>query len=115
MTANLRDPKVLRAVSPLALSAYARSVGWAKTEEYGDHSDVYAGPQLPEIIVPRTQRLGDYAQVVARLIDIFAHAAEVDEVQLYNDLVVADRDVFRIRVDDGDSNGTIGLSLTESR
>ena len=110
MTTNLRDQEVLRAVSPLALSAYARSVGWSKTEEFGEYSDVYAGHQLPEILIPRTQRLGDYAQVVARLIAIFARAAEVDEVQLYNELVVADRDVFRIRANDGDSNGTIDLS-----
>ena len=109
MTTNLQDPKVLRAVSPLALSAYARSVGWAKIEEYGEYSDVYTGLQLPEIVVPRTQRLGDYAQVVARLIAIFAHAAEVDEVQLYNDLVVADRDVTRVRASNGDSDGTVDL------
>ena len=109
MTTNLRDPGVLRAVSPLALSAYARSVGWAKTDEYGDYSDVYEGHQLPEIIVPRTQRLGDYAQIVARLISIFARTAELEEVQLYNDLVVADRDVTRVRASNGDTDGTIQL------
>ena len=109
MTTNLRDPKVLRAVSPLALSAYARSVGWSKTEEYGDHSDVYEGYQLPEIIVPRTHRLGDYAQVVARLVAIFARAADLEEIQLYNDLVVADRDVTRVRASNGDDDGTIEL------
>ena len=109
MTTNLRDPRVLYAVSPLALSAYARSIGWSKTEEYGNYSDVYEGHQLPEIIVPRTQRLGDYAQVVARLLSIFARVAELEEAQLYNDLVVADRDVTRVRASNGDSTGTIDL------
>ena len=109
MAVNLRDPNILRAVSPLALSAYARSVGWSKTEEYGEYSDVYEGHQLPEIIVPRTQRLGDYTQVVARLIAIFAQAAEVNEVELYNDLVVSDRDVTRVAVNDGTDDGTIDL------
>ena len=109
MTTNLRDPKVLRAVSPLALSAYARSVGWTKTDEYGDYSDVYEGHQLPEIVVPRTQRLGDYAEVVARLIAIFAEVADVDESELYNHLAVADRDVFRIKADNGDIDETIDL------
>ena len=109
MTTNLQDPKVLGAVSPLALSAYARSVGWSKTEEFGDYSDVYGGNQLPEIIVPRTQRLGDYAQIVARLIAIFSRAAEIEEIQLYNDLVVADRDVTRVRASNGDTDGTIEL------
>ena len=109
LTTNLHDPKVLRAVSPLALAAYARSAGWSKTEEYGDYSDVYAGDQLPEIIVPRTPRLGDYAQVVARLIAIFSHAAEVDEIQMYNDLVVSDRDVTRVRASNGETDGTVDL------
>lgn len=108
MTTNMRDPKLLRAVSPYALSAYARFAGWSKAEEYGDYSDVYEGHQLPEIIVPRTTRLGDYAQVVAQLLSIFAQVAEVDEVTLYGDLILSDRDVTRVTINDGD-DGTIGL------
>ena len=109
MAVNLHDPNVLRAVSPLALSAYARSMGWAKTDEYGENSDVYTGLQLPEIVVPRTQRLGDYAQVVARLIGVFAQVADIDEIESYNNLVVADRDVTRVRASNGDNDGTISL------
>ena len=109
MTTNLRDSRALLAVSPLALSAYARVAGWSRSDAFGDYSDVYSGSSLPEIIIPRTQRLGDYARVVARLISIFAQVAEVDEATLYNDLVVADRDVTRVRVDDGDMNGSISL------
>ena len=52
---------------------------------------------MPEVILPRTHRIGDYAYVVSRLIDIFASAAEVDELSLYRDLVSADRDVVRVR------------------
>ena len=59
------------AVSPVALSAYARAAGWTKTESYGDHSDVYTGEELPEIILPRTQRLDDYAAVMSQLVGIF--------------------------------------------
>ena len=109
MTTNLRDREVLLAVSPLALSAYARVAGWSRSESFGDYSDVYVGSGLPEIIIPRTQRLGDYAQVVAHLISIFAQVADVNEVILYNDLVVADRDVTRVRVNDSDVNGSISL------
>ena len=109
MTTNFRDPKVLRAVSPLALSAYARFSGWTRTDVFGDYSDVYTGFQLPEIIIPRTQHLGDYAQVVHHLISTFAKVAEVDDAELYYDLVVADRDVTRVKVNDGDTDGTIDL------
>ena len=109
MTTNLRDPRMLIAVSPMALSAYAQSVGWSRAEAFGDNSDVYANSLLPEIIIPRTSRLGDYAQVVARLISIFAQAAELEEIELYNNLVVSDRDVTRVAVNDGTDDGTIDL------
>ena len=111
MTTDLRNSRVLNAVSPLALSAYARSAGWSKTDEFGEYSDVYEGHQLPEIIVPRTQRLGDYTRVVARLIAIFAQSAELEEVELYNDLVVADRDAFRVKASTGEDDGTIDLAV----
>lgn len=88
------------AVSPLALSAYAGASGWAKVDTYGYHSDVYAGPSLPEIVIPRTQELGDYAMVVARIIGIFARVAEVREAAIYNDLLAIDRYAISARVSD---------------
>ena len=114
MKATVRDTEALKAVSPAALSAYARAAGWSKVETYGDHSDVYAARGRPEIILPRTERLGDYADVVSRLIQIFADAAEIDELSLYRDLVTADRDVIRVRAaenDDGAVAVNDGLDL----
>ena len=110
MLTNLRDRDRLIDIAPMALSAYSSAAGWAKSETFGDHSDVYVGAGLPEIIVPRTQDLGDYADVVSRLIEIFAHVAEVDELTLYNDLIVADRDVVRARADNSDSDGSVDIS-----
>ena len=97
MNASIRDKTVLAAVSPAALSAYARSAGWVSTEPYGDHSDVYTADGLPEIVLPRTQEIGDYANVVSQVIAIFAQAADMDDLALYRDLVTADRDVIRVR------------------
>ena len=97
MKATVPDIEALKAVSPAALSAYARAAGWSRVETYGDHSDVYAARGRPEIVLPRTERLGDYTEVVSRLIEIFADAAETDELSLYRDLVTADRDVIRVR------------------
>ena len=111
MNANISDPQALGAVSPMALSAYARAAGWAKVDNYGDHSDVYDGLSLPEIIIPRTRQLGDYAAVVARLISIFARVAEVSEITLYNDLLTTDRDVIRERVSDGTGDGSVDISM----
>ena len=109
MRATIRDSEALLAISPAALSAYARAAGWAKDSVYGDHSDVYVAEGLPEIILPRTQRLGDYAHVVSRLIEIFAMAAETDELSLYRDLVTADRDVIRVRAAESD-DGSVAMS-----
>lgn len=114
MKASIRDVDALTAVSPAALAAYAQATGWRKIEMYGDHSDVYALEGAPEVILPRHRRLGDYARVVSRLIEIFARTAEIDELSLYRDLVTADRDVIRIRVaagDDGSVAASAGVDL----
>ena len=97
MSARLHDADSLRAVSPAALSAYARLNGWEKSEPYGAHSDVYAAAGLPEIVLPRTQRIGDYAEVAARLVRTFAQTADVDEADLLRELRTADRDAISIR------------------
>ena len=109
MKIRIRDRGALDTVAPVALSAYARDAGWAKTATYGDHSDVYAHEHAPEIIIPRTQRLGDYPEVVSRLIGIFAEFAETDELSLYRDLVTADRDVVRVKAALEEPRGSVAL------
>ena len=109
MKVSIRDTDALRAVSPAALSAYARAEGWSQQERYRVHSDVYVGEARPEIIVPRTERLGDYASVVATLIETFAQVSGQDELTVYRLLVVADRDVIRVRVAESD-DGSVTLS-----
>ena len=114
MRVDIRDLDALQAISPAALSAYARSAGWRKIEGYGAHSDVYAAEEMPEVILPRTERLGDYVSVVSRVITIFAKAAGRDELSLYRDLVTADRDVVRARItetDDGSMTLNRGVDL----
>ena len=109
MRVSIRDEGALKGVSPSALSAYARAAGWKKQEPYGDHSDIYVREEAPEIVIPRTDRLGDYAGVVSRLIEIFAEAAETDTLSLYRDLVTADRDVVRVRAAPEGANGSVTL------
>ena len=109
MKVSIRDTDALRAVSPAALSAYARAAGWIPQERYRVHSDVYVGEARPEIIVPRTVRLGDYASVVAALIETFAQVSGQDELTIYRSLVVADRDVVRVGVAESD-DGSVTLN-----
>lgn len=109
MRISIRDRAALLAVSPTALSAYARAAGWRRDEPYRMHSDVYVGEELPEIIVPRTDRLGDYASVVASLIEMFAKVARRDELTVYRSLVTADRDVVRVQAGERD-DGSVTLN-----
>ena len=114
MRVSIRDRGALSAVSPAALSAYARAAGWRRHERYREHSDVYVGEARPDIIVPRTERLGDYASVVAGLVETFAGAADQDELTVYRSLVTADRDVVRVRAAESDDGGVAledGLNL----
>lgn len=114
-TADL-DQAALTTVSPASLAAYARSTGWTKAESYGDNSDVYAAEGLPEIIIPRTQRLGDYASVVRALLDVFASVESRSAMHLYRDLVTGDRDAVRVRVAESDDGSVAigdGLSLLQ--
>ena len=109
MSVDIRNRNALRAVSPTALSAYARSAGWRRVESFGAHSDVYAGDDKPEVIVPRTDRLGDYARVVAQLIKTFSEVAAWDQLSIYRTLVTVDRDVVRVRVTEGD-DGSLSVN-----
>ncbi len=110
MEVSIRDRDALLAVSPAALSAYARVAGWRRGEPYRVHSDIYAGEKLPEIIVPRTEHLGDYASVVSTLIETFAEVAGQDVLTVYRDVITADRDVIRVRAIDQDHSGSLPVS-----
>jgi hypothetical protein len=109
MRAQIFDAEALRSITPAALAGYARADGWVKTEDYGDHSDVYESRGKPELILPRTQRLGDYSEVVAKLISIIAETTGKDELAVYRDLAEADRDVVRVRALGGDGDGSISI------
>ena len=104
MTTFLLNEASLRAVSPAALGGYVRSLKWVKDRPYREVSDVYVGEGLPDIIVPRTQRIADYGFVVGRLIEGFSRVVDADPRAVYHDLVNADRDVIRVTVPDADED-----------
>ena len=109
MKARVTDAAALRAITPGGLAAYARSVGWTKVEPYGDAGDVWHGDGLPEIVLPRTDLLGDYASVVSRLIGVFSAERGTDEIATLRDLLEADHDVIRVRASEETTNGSIPL------
>lgn len=107
MGVGIRDGGALLAASPSALSAYARSAGWHPQEPHRVHLDIYVGDDRPQIIVPGTEHLGDYAGVVATLVGRFARVAGQDELTVYGAPLTADRDV--VRVGAGGSGGGVRL------
>ncbi|WP_166037177.1 hypothetical protein [Sphingosinicella sp. YJ22] len=109
MKARIEDQKALRAIAPAALVAYARSQGWRRAERYGDHSDVYARTDAPELILPGTDALADYPLVVSEVLRFLARIEERDELQIYRDLIGADRDVIRVRAPEADDDGSIRI------
>ncbi len=110
MKAQIADKNALSAISPQALTAYVRSEGWQHVEAYGEHADIYQGENRPEIILPRNNRLGDYASVVSRLVNILGEVSNRSELEIYRDLIGADYDVVRVRALTAGDKGTIGLS-----
>ena len=100
MKIEIRDKDALVAVSPAALSAYARTLGWRRDEPWQDVADVYVGDGLPEILVPITSAIGDFASAVAALIDTFSDVTGQDQLSVFRDVITADRDIIRVKAVD---------------
>jgi hypothetical protein len=109
MKASIIDIRALAALTPAALSAYARAEGWRRTEKFGEHSDVYALHGSPELIIPGIESLGDYASVVSSIIGVLAKVEGRDELQVYRDLVGADRDVIRVTAQEAEDDGSVRI------
>lgn len=109
MKTAIQDTEALRSIKPAALVAYARSEGWTRIESFGEHSDVYQRPGGPELIIPGTDALGDYPSVISDILQILSRQEGRDELQLFRDLVGADRDVIRVRVPHAGDDGSVSI------
>lgn len=109
MKTSITDTAALRSITPAALVAYVVTEGWTKTESFGDHSDVYERRNSPELILPGTDSLGDYPEVVSSILNALSAEEGRDELQLFRDLVGADRDVIRVRAPEADDDGSVSI------
>ncbi|EKF58584.1 hypothetical protein QWE_18328 [Agrobacterium albertimagni AOL15] len=107
MNAVIVDPEILGSVTPFALMSYATTEGWARTDRYGEHSDIYVREGGPELIIPGTAQLGDYPRIVAEIIDELARFEGRTEMQVFRDLIGSDRDVIRVRAPEADDDGSV--------
>jgi hypothetical protein len=123
MRATIVDPVALKAISPAALRGYAEFEGWQRVKSYGELSEIYnrqIGERSVEIVLPVTDRIGDYPSVVSQLISIFAKENNIGELEIFRDLTHADRDVIRFRSSYADDDGSIAIEsgvelVTEAR
>jgi hypothetical protein len=109
MKVHILDAEALQAITPASLAAYAKAEGWRRAEAYGNHSDIYTAEGKPEIVIPRTNGLGDYPSIVEQLIRIYAREAQSDELALYRDLTGADCDVIRVRAAGAEDDGSVAI------
>ena len=109
MKTKIIDLEALKAVSPTAMVAYVRAEGWYRTDSYGQHSDVYECAGKPELILPGTDNLADYPTIVSDILRLLSKQENRDELQIYRDLVSADKDVVRLRSPYAVSDGAISI------
>ena len=107
MKAEIVDAAALSAIGPSALASYVRGEGWERVEAFGELSDVYALAGFSELILPRTDTLGDYPTIVSDLLKRLAAHEGRDQLQVYRDLVGAERDVVRVRVPHAEDDGSV--------
>ena len=91
------------------MAAYVRGEGWTAAGSYGKHSDVYQRIGYSELIIPGTDVIADYPEVVLSLLEIIAKEEGRDQLSVYRDLVISDRDVIRVRAPDADDDGSIKI------
>ncbi len=109
MKVRIVDATALSAVAPKALHAYLRANDWEKVEAYGDKGDVYARPDAPEIVAPASSDFIDYAETLGRVISILSRTETRSELSILRDLSVADTDLIRVRAQEAEDDGSIGL------
>lgn len=103
------DPDALESITPAALISYVQTEGWVRTEKFGTHSDVYVRDNGPELIIPGTSQLGDYANVVSSLILQLSDFESRTELQIFQDLSGSDRDVIRVRAPEANGDGSVDI------
>ena len=109
MRVLISDPASLATIPPHSLIAYAKAQGWQPTEAFGETSVVYEKEGAPELILPKSSDIGDYEDIVFQVIETLSRAEERGQLQIFSDLVSADKDNIRLSAKSGSADGVIGL------
>ncbi len=102
----------LLGITPRVMCAYLEAHGWKYVEPHGEFGKVYALDENgTELVVPMSQQLGDYGQVLNEIIEVLSKVEERDGLAILRDLSMFDWDLVRLRVPVASSDGSIPISL----
>jgi hypothetical protein len=115
MKVTIRDPEVLKSLSPVDLIAYLRAAGWNREEEIGDRAAVWVKPNGDEpqdVIVPLRREAADFALRIAEVLGKLESVEQRSQEDIIKDLLTASADLVRIRsLGAGTADGTIPLDI----
>ena len=102
----------LSTVSLDDLVKYIVDNGWVKTYAYGQNAYIYCKKDAPEILVPRSEDLRDYAEAVRDIFETFGWVAGEGKDSVRYDVKFPNRDVIYLRAQPpGPDDGTININL----
>lgn len=103
MNLEIRDTEALRAIRPFFAASYLQSNGWKKTASVEDVSSEWAKATETgkfEVLLPMREGFRDYALRMSDMLQVLSLAEKRSQFQIYNDLLVINADVIRIRIAD---------------
>ena len=116
MNVEIRDKALLHLLLPQNVRAYLTLHGWRELEQVGTKGWIYGKGDI-EVPLVSDKSLGDFSARMAELVKAVADDERRSQLYVYNDLMVSDSDIVRLRALKGDEFGTLpfrdGVSLYE--
>jgi len=102
MSFNSISETAFAAISPRSLVLYAKSLGWEFFEDFGSAAHVYVHKTHGEILLPRSQELGDYHRAVYDAVKRFTRITKGTEKSVFEAITGSEFDVIRFAVESAD-------------
>ena len=108
MNVTIKDAKLLRQLSHIAVKAYLASQGWHEKGSFGKYASIHTHANTSgeewEILLPNQSQIADYAARMADVLSILAQVEQRSELLVFGDLQQVSRDMSRVRVPDPDED-----------
>lgn len=106
------DRDALMSITPLAIRSYIQAQNWKLVGRYHEYSDIFRNgvDHSPELVVPATEDLADYADVMQDILNILSDYEKRSQLSIYQDLMLCDSDLIRFRIPEANDDGSISLN-----